>query len=514
MRLLPKNPWRPLVLVAIGAALIGWKVRANRQQQRLYDDARLVVEQDRVPLNAFLQRIQTECSADIRIIITPTMDGESIEAFAVRRMRELGVGRETNGRGLLLVYDVAHRRARIEVGPHLQGEITDAFVGYLMREHVRRFFEGGNPSLGLRTTLFIIHDRLRRALLGEGFDPAFISFVDDVRRLAIGGGASARVSLDSVPGAFVNQRASAETKAYFSPQPTVDAAYTRYLEWLARGPYEWDVPLFDIGSQGHLQSITMTPGYKDYWLQAEYGRKFAVIERGDYALVYCTDDPLVSPHFFHRTPAGWQMDILMEVMLTRNLSGGWYTWRMWPEDNETWRTFEDRVIDAGGILRLAGGDNRLLPGPWSAQSVNGDTGVEHLTAREAADRVQASSGRPVVLFLYQSGQKTAIRAVAELARRYGPDKVSFVTFAIDETIFTPWLPGTLREADAPWPAVHIYPWLPGQLSRYMQSIGVPLNRTWVTPAVAVRDRTGRTVFFAEGVRDDLGALENAIRAAR
>jgi hypothetical protein len=35
--------------------------------------------------------------------------------------------------------------------------------------------------------------------------------------------------------------------------------------------------------------------------------------RGDLATLYFTDDPLVSPHFFRRTSAGWVMDILADV---------------------------------------------------------------------------------------------------------------------------------------------------------------------------------------------------------
>jgi hypothetical protein len=87
------------------------------------------------------------------------------------------------------------------VGAQLEGVVTDAFAGYLIRDHVRAFFGTGNPTTGLRTALIMIQHRLREAVLGHDYDPEVLAFIDDRRRLAVGGGATGttRVTGDGIP---------------------------------------------------------------------------------------------------------------------------------------------------------------------------------------------------------------------------------------------------------------------------------------------------------------------------
>jgi hypothetical protein len=125
----------------------------------------------------YLDRVESESGVDIRIVLTPDTRGMSPEQFALAAMRDLHVGRKTGGRGLVIVYDTTTRTMRIEVGRRLEGILPDAFVGYLMREHVDPVFGAGRPELGLRTTLYMIHWRIRLARLGEEYDPSFVEYV-------------------------------------------------------------------------------------------------------------------------------------------------------------------------------------------------------------------------------------------------------------------------------------------------------------------------------------------------
>ena len=86
----------------------------------------------------------------------------------------------------------------------------------------------------------------------------------------------------------------------------------------------------------------MSRAYNDYILLGEYGQAYAVTERGDLALLAFTTTPLVSPHFFRRTPAGWQMDIDAEIRNTREYVGGPYSWGIRPSGDDFARTFADR----------------------------------------------------------------------------------------------------------------------------------------------------------------------------
>jgi hypothetical protein len=328
--------------------------------QRVHDDAG-VLDPGEVPLlNQYLQQIHDESGADLRFLLVDSVQGD-LEAFALRQVRTLGVGRETDRRGALFVYDVRHHRLRVEVGPNLEPIFTDLFVSYLMRDHVRSFFAAGNPTLGLRLTLFMLHARLRRAALGEEYDPRAAAYIEERNRLALGGGATATMPVSGSPARLANADAHVLEAAYFVPQQSAEAAYLRYLEWLHWPAYLPEVSLFTPASQAYLSKLPMTLPYKDYVLFLEYGQPHFTVERGDLALMYFTADPLACPHFLRRGATGWQMDIVAEVQHTRNFAGGPYTWGLLEPEDDFSKTFADQLLAVGPILRMRGGDNRPLP---------------------------------------------------------------------------------------------------------------------------------------------------------
>jgi hypothetical protein len=313
-------------------------------------------------LENHLNQMQRESGIDIRFVFVDSVPDGNLESFAVREARALGIGRNLDRHGVLFAYDVRGQRLRIEVGPTLQGIFTDRFVGYLMRDHVRSFFAAGNPTLGLRVTLFMLHARLRRAALGEQYDPRAAQYIEDRRRLATGGGATADSMRSAARSAgFLNRTATAEAHVLFRPQPTVAAAYRRYLEWLQRGRIETDVALFTKASQNYLSMVPVSPAYVDHLLLLEYGRAYQILTRGDLALLYFTDDPLLTPHFFRKSPAGWQMDLFAEVRDSHEYVGGAYTWSIIKRDDDFTRVFADRYTTISYVIRVVGGDNRPIP---------------------------------------------------------------------------------------------------------------------------------------------------------
>ena len=78
------------------------------------------------------------------------------------------------------------------------------------------------------------------------------------------------------------------------------------------------------------------------------------------------------------------------------------------------------------------------------------------------------------------------------------------------------LAGFLRANDAPFRAIHLYRWPPGQLTRAMAPLGIRIEASWLPPLVAVRDRDGRVVAQEEGIVSrgpdpDIAAVEAAVR---
>lgn len=112
-RIIPRHPWRPALIVLIGASLfaeIQWALFSGfRWHPRLMDDAGVITWKEERFAERALDEIARESGVDIRFQFVPAIEGETIEQFSVRRAREFGIGRETGRRGLFFVYDVAHR---------------------------------------------------------------------------------------------------------------------------------------------------------------------------------------------------------------------------------------------------------------------------------------------------------------------------------------------------------------------------------------------------------------------
>jgi uncharacterized protein len=517
MRILPKTRWqliRLLLVIAVSFAFVsprwwltqGRAVRAFLITNRVRDQAGVLSLRDQWHFERFLQQIDDESGVDIRFLLVPSVN-EDLVAFGVRQARAMGMGRDTDRRGLLFVYDVAQHRLRIEVGPQMEPVITDAFAGYLMREHVRSFFGTGNPSLGLRTTLFMVQHRLREAVLGRDYDPRVLQFIADSRRLAMGGGASADMRADPA-GAFLNQARTSRhaIRTYFAPQPSPEAAFQRYLDWLARGNYATDVPLFTPLSQEYMATLTMTRGFNKHVLMMEYGQPYRVDQRGDLALLYFTTDPLLWPHFLRRTPQGWVIDMWAEVLNVRNYSGWWYTWALLDNGDDFATAFADRYAEYGGPLRVRGGDNRPLPVrayPEIKLQPPPDPGdsLTHITVEEAATRI-ANTGRSLVVLYstwsqYERAAMPLIASVAEGCRKAGWAVLAFNT---DQEPRALWdLPGVLRQNKAPFAALNLTRWQPGRLSGGMAPLGIKVGAQWDAPILAVRDGTAGVLLQTEGV---------------
>jgi hypothetical protein len=447
-----------LDLLILAAA---WRWHRDVEPNRVVDRIGIISTAEQRSYNFFLEQMHRESEIDIRIVLVPTVGNSTPEQFALATMRELGIGQGSGRRGLLIVYDALARTMRVETGPKLEGILPDAFVGYLMREHLDPFFKDGNPDLGLRTTLFMIHWRVRMARLGEEYDPSFEEYVRDVRRLAAGGGASARMLASGSRTGFINRWADSAAKAFFRPQPTVEEAYRRHLEWLALGGGQVDVPLFTKESQQFYERLPLSPAFNAYILATEYGRSFAIDQRGDLAMLFYTDDPLGD----NRTlPIGSaRMPVASEEVMPRS------------------RGPEPAISRGPGVQSLQ----------W-------------ITVDAAAARIRAARGRPAVVLLYDIWNDQALDAMpaivraAERCRSAGAEILAFQTD--QEWRAVSQLPGRLAAERAPWPPLQIRQWPSGHFAATMGPLGIGIGKSsFLPPLVAVLDRNGSVVWQEQGV---------------
>jgi uncharacterized protein len=509
----PRNPRRVWVLLAIGTLLIGWRLLAAQGilewNPRLHDKIKALTVDDRRKFNAVLGWLYGENGVDAHVELLPSIGHEPIEQYSLRRMRELRIGGKSARRGLLLVYDKSSGRSRIEVGPDLEGILTDAFVGHINRDNLGQYISADNTRDGLYATLFMILDRLREAALGNDFDPRVLGLVADSRRLALGAGQTTRVGADN---ALSSRPATAEEKAYFSPQPTVQAAFEKFHEWLAYGGEPHDVPLFTSTSSEWFDESPDSKAMNEMVLMQEYGRAYRIDERGKVAMLFFTDSPFAQPHFFRKSKQGWQLDLIGELLNTRNTIGGGYSWTLWEGGGDFFRVFKDRFIEYNGGMRVAGGDNRMLPTSGEDSTITvyeplaiarTDSVLEHVTVREMGERIRAKRGRPTLVILYETTSEpgrgpelTALAGLADTVRAAGVEVLAFSIDQEDQPLSD--LPALLQERHAPFPAVHLYRWWHGTLVAALDSAGARMGDPWMPPALMLVSPEGRPLGGGDG----------------
>lgn len=334
--------------------------RSPEKRQHVHDETGLMT--DMPGWEALLGAIFDESGIDLRFFFVNDLAGETLEAAALQRMQALKIGGQTaSERGALFLYDTAGQRLRIEVGYGLEEYFPDAFLHYLMTDHVRAVFAGGDPSVGLAWTLEMLHHRIRSEILGNRFDPRVLRLLRTRRPLSGGAGASAAIPRGHGPAQFLQPRLAGPTRERFAAPATPEQAYQRYLDWLALGHFDPDVEIFTPESRRFLSGFPMTRAYFDWLLFQQYGKAYAVEQRGDLALLYFTDDPLLAPRLLRWNGRRWQLDLVAAVRNQRKFVGGPFTWDYVGRDDDFSRVFADKVVEIDGFGRIAAGDNRRLP---------------------------------------------------------------------------------------------------------------------------------------------------------
>jgi len=118
---------------------------------------------------------------DLRVITTNSND--DINTFANKAFGVFKKEKTTqSGRALLLVINAKHNLVRLEVSMALEPIYTDAFVSFIERQHMVRFFRDNRLDEGIFATTETMYSRARKAAEGK-------EFMTDMPSESIGGGA-------------------------------------------------------------------------------------------------------------------------------------------------------------------------------------------------------------------------------------------------------------------------------------------------------------------------------------
>ena len=116
---------------------------------RIVDDAELLSPETSDRVGALLREHESRTGNQIAVLTTPSIEGESIEEYALKVFNTWKLGQKGKDNGVLLVIVPQERRLRIEVGYGLEGTLTDTAASRVIRNVMAPLFKAGDFNAGV-----------------------------------------------------------------------------------------------------------------------------------------------------------------------------------------------------------------------------------------------------------------------------------------------------------------------------------------------------------------------------
>jgi uncharacterized protein len=129
---------------------------------RVTDNAEVLNDATRRTLTDRLKAHEDRTGDQIVVLTVPSLEGESIEEYAVRVFEAWKLGRKGKDNGVLVIVAPKDRRMRIEVGYGLEGTLTDLAAGRIIRNVMTPRFKAGDYNAGIDAGVQAILDLLEK----------------------------------------------------------------------------------------------------------------------------------------------------------------------------------------------------------------------------------------------------------------------------------------------------------------------------------------------------------------
>ena len=139
-----------LALALVGAAMpSGAQPAVPELTGRVVDGADLLRPATEASLDARLAAFEESTTVQIAVLTVRSLDGEVLEPFATHVFRTWGLGQAGADNGVLILISELDRQIRIEVGYGLEGALTDARAGRIIRNEMTPRFRAGDFDGGV-----------------------------------------------------------------------------------------------------------------------------------------------------------------------------------------------------------------------------------------------------------------------------------------------------------------------------------------------------------------------------
>ena len=138
------------VIIAFAlAAFTAFAVDVPFLTGRVTDNAQILSDETRKAVTANLKAHEEKTTNQIAVLTVPTLEGVSIEEYAVTVFNTWKLGQKGKDNGILLIVAPKDRKLRIEVGYGLEGTMTDGIAGSIIRNAITPFFKNNDYDRGI-----------------------------------------------------------------------------------------------------------------------------------------------------------------------------------------------------------------------------------------------------------------------------------------------------------------------------------------------------------------------------
>ena len=142
---------RIIILMLLTAVILSpaFSLRVPKLDGPVVDKAGVLSSRDEATIEELLLDLQRTTSAQVAVLTIPDLGGGSLEEFSLAVAEEWQLGQAGEDNGALILLALKEKKVRIEVGYGLEGDLTDAKSGYIIREIMLPRFREGNYAQGL-----------------------------------------------------------------------------------------------------------------------------------------------------------------------------------------------------------------------------------------------------------------------------------------------------------------------------------------------------------------------------
>lgn len=135
--------------ICVIASTCSWAAIPAKPQGWVSDFAGIMSDMTKSQIDTLFAEVKKSTGAEIAVVTVPSLEGMSVEEYAVRLFEKWGIGEKDKDNGVLFLIAPNERKTRIEVGYGLEPVITDGRAGEIIRETVIPFFKAGDYDQGI-----------------------------------------------------------------------------------------------------------------------------------------------------------------------------------------------------------------------------------------------------------------------------------------------------------------------------------------------------------------------------